>query len=198
MSQLNVANLNLTGNHTVNGNLSVTGTMPVTPYASMPTGSVVQMLSCTPVISGYWANQEDWTDLTGMAITITPKASTNKLLLRAQVHQGDAGNDDFTACIGIKKNGSLLSYSTYNDWGYGDFHQYSNENTNNLAVVNSVCEREEVAGATSALTFQVCIRSGAPNWQNNAIYVGRSGRSDNNWYNSLYVRSTFRILEIAA
>ena len=46
-------------------------------------GRVVQVLSCTPVISGYWANQTNWTDLTGMAITITPKSATNKLLLRA-------------------------------------------------------------------------------------------------------------------
>ena len=165
--------------------------------SKLPSGTVVQMLSCTPVLSGYWANQTDWTDLTGMAITITPKASTNKLLLRAQVHQGDAGND-FTACIGFKKGGTLLTYSTYNNWGYGDFHEYSSEVTNNLATVNAVCEREEVAGATTPLTFQVCIRSGGPGWQNNAVYVGRSNRSDNNWYNSLYVRSTFRILEIAA
>ena len=197
MSQLNVTNLNLTGNHTVNGNLSVTGTMPVTPYPSIPTGSVVQMLSCSPVISGYWANQTDWTDVTGMAITITPKASTNKLLLRAQVHQGDAGND-FTACIGFKKNGTLLSYTTHQSWGYGDFHQYSDEATNNLATVNAQCEREEVAGSTSALTFQVCIRSGASDWSGNNVYVGRSNRSDNNWYNCLYVRSTFRILEVKA
>ena len=161
------------------------------------TGRVVQVLSCTPVLSGYWANQTDWTDLTGLAITITPKASTNKLLLRAQVHQSSAGGD-YTSCIGFKKGGTLLTYTTHNNWGYGDFHEYSSEVTNNLATVNTVCEREEVAGATSALTFQVCIRSGAPNWQNNAIYIGRSGRSDNNWYNSLYVRSTFRILEIAA
>ena len=181
----------------VNGNLSVTGTMPVTPYASIPTGSVVQMLSCSPVISGYWANQTDWTDVTGMAITITPKASTNKLLLRAQVHQGDAGND-FTACIGFKKNGTLLSYTTHQSWGYGDFHQYSDEATNNLATVNAQCEREEVAGSTSALTFQVCIRSGASDWSGNNVYVGRSNRSDNNWYNCLYVRSTFRILEVKA
>ena len=197
MSQLNVANLNLTGNHTVNGNLSVSGTMPVTPYPSLPSGSVVQVKSCSPVISGYWANQTDWTDLTGLAITITPKSATNKLLLRAQVHQGDAGND-FTACIGFKKDGTLLTYSVYNNWGYGDFHEYSDETTNNLATVNTVCEREEVAGSTSALTFQVCIRSGGPGWSSIALYVGRSNRSENYWYNSLYVRSTFRILEIAA
>ena len=91
-----------------------------------------------------------------------------------------------------------MSYSVNNNWGYGDFHEYSDEATNNLATVNAVCEREEVAGSTSALTFQVCIRSGGPGWSSNAVYVGRSNRSENYWYNSLYVRSTFRILEIAA
>ena len=165
--------------------------------SKLPSGTVVQALSCSPVISGYWANQTDWTDVTGMSITITPKASTNKLLLRAQVHQGDAGND-FVAAIGFRKNGTLLSYTVHQNWGYGDFHQYSAENDNSLATVNAQCEREEVAGSTSALTFQVCIRSGAPSWQNNNVYVGRANRSDDRWYNCLYVRSTFRILEIAA
>ena len=123
--------------------------------------SVVQMLSCTPVISGYWANQEDWTDLTGMAITITPKASTNKLLLRAQVHQSSAGGD-YTSCIGFKKNGSLLSYTTHNNWGYGDYHEYVSDNDNSLSSGTGQCEREELAnGSTSGSTFQVCIRSGS-------------------------------------
>ena len=160
-------------------------------------GRCVQMVTCSPVLSGYWANQTDWTDLTGLAITITPKSATNKLLLRAQVHQSSA-EGDFTSCIGFKKNGTLLTYNTYNAWGYGDYHEYVNDNDNSLSSGTGQCEREEVAGATSALTFQVCIRSGGPNWSNNAVYVGRSNRSDNNWYNSLYVRSTFRILEIAA
>ena len=182
----------------VNGNLSVTGTMPVTPYPSMPSGSVVQVKSCDPVLSGYWANQTDWTDLTGMAITITPKASTNKLLLRAQVHQSSAGGGDFTSCIAFKKNGSLLSYTTHQNWGYGDWHEYLNVNDYSLSPGTGQCEREEVAGSTSALTFQVCIRSGASDWSGNNVYVGRSNRSDNNWYNCLYVRSTFRILEVKA
>jgi len=181
----------------VNGNLSVSGTMPVTPYDSIPTGSVVQMLTCSPVLSGYWANQTDWTDLTNLAITITPKASTNKLLLRAQVHQSSA-EDDYTSCIGFKKNGTLLSYNTYNSWGYGDYHEYVSDNDNSLSSGTGQCEREEVAGSTSALTFQVCIRSGGPGWSSNNVYIGRSNRSENYWYNSMFVRSTFRILEVKA
>ena len=166
--------------------------------SKLPSGSVVQVVSCNPVLSGYWANQTDWTDVSGLAVTITPKASTNKLLLRAQVHQASAGGGDFTSCIAFKKNGSLLSYTTHQNWGYGDWHEYLNVNDYSLSPGTGQCEREEVAGSTSALTFQVCIRSGSSSWQNNNVYVGRTNRSDNNWYNSMYARSTFRILEYVA
>ena len=165
--------------------------------SALPAGTVVQMVSCSPVLSGYWASQTDWTDLTGLAITITPKSATNKLLLRAQVHQSSA-EDDYTSCIGFKKNGTLLSYTVNSNWGYGDYHEYVSDNDNSLSSGTGQCEREEVAGSTSALTFQVCIRSGSSSWSGNNVYVGRSNRSENDWYNSIYVRSTFRILEIAA
>ena len=165
--------------------------------SALPAGTVVQMVSCSPVLSGYWASQTDWTDLTGLAITITPKSATNKLLLRAQVHQSSA-EDDYTSCIGFKKNGTLLSYTVNSNWGYGDYHEYVSDNDNSLSSGTGQCEREEVAGSTSALTFQVCIRSGSSSWANNNVYVGRSNRSENDWYNSIYVRSTFRIMEIAA
>ena len=165
--------------------------------SALPAGTVVQMVSCSPVLSGYWASQTDWTDLTGLAITITPKSATNKLLLRAQVHQSSA-EDDYTSCIGFKKNGTLLSYTVNSNWGYGDYHEYVSDNDNSLSSGTGQCEREEVAGSTSALTFQVCIRSGSSSWSSNNVYVGRSNRSENDWYNSIYVRSTFRILEIVA
>ena len=132
MSQLNVANLNHTGNHTVNGNLSVTGTMPVTPYPSMPTGSVVQFVQTHINGSLYWADMSDWTAVTGLQLTITPKASTNKLILRAQVHQASA-EGDFSSSIAFKKGGSLLTYTTYSTWGYGDYQEYVNDNDNSLS-----------------------------------------------------------------
>ncbi len=165
--------------------------------SALPAGTVVQVKSCSPVLSGYWANQTDWTDLTGMSITITPKSATNKLLLRAQVHQSSAGGD-YTSCIGFKKGGTLLSYTVKSNWGYGDYHEYVNDNDNSLSSGTGQCEREEVAGSTSALTFQVCIRSGSSSWSNNNVYIGRSNRSENDWYNSIYVRSTFRIMEYVA
>ena len=94
------------------------------------TGRCVQFLQTHINGSLYWADQTDWTVCTGLTLTITPKASTNKLILRAQVHQAAAessGNGDFSASIAFKKGGTLLTYTTYSTWGYGDYQEYVND-----------------------------------------------------------------------
>lgn len=165
------------------------------------TGRCVQFLQTHINGSLYWADMTDWTVCTGLTLTITPKSSTNKLILRAQVHQAAAessGNGDFTSCIAFKKAGSLLTYTTYQSWGYGDYHEYVNDNDMSLSSGTGQCERVEVAGTTSATQFDVCIRSGASGWSGNNVYVGRSNRGENGWYNSSNVRSTFSITEVAS
>ena len=161
------------------------------------TGRCVQFLQTHINGSLYWADMTDWTVCTGLTLTITPKASTNKLILRAQVHQSSA-EGDFTSCIAFKKGGSLLTYTTYSGWGYGDYHEYVNDNDNSLSSGTGQCERVEVAGNTSAQQFDVCIRSGASGWAGNNVYIGRSNRGEDGWYNSSNVRSTFSITEVAA
>ena len=168
--------------------------------SKLPSGTVVQFLQTHINGSLYWADMTDWTVCTGLTLTITPKASTNKLILRAQVHQAAAessGNGDFTSCIAFKKAGSLLTYTTYNSWGYGDYHEYVNDNDMSLSSGTGQCERVEVAGTTSATQFDVCIRSGASGWSGNNVYIGRSNRGEDGWYNSSNVRSTFSIMEVA-
>ena len=160
-------------------------------------GRTVQFLQTHINGSLYWADQTDWTVCTGLTLTITPKASTNKLILRAQVHQSSA-EGDYVSAIGFKKGGSLLTYTTYSGWGYGDYHEYVSDNDNSLSSGTGQCERVEVAGNTSAQQFDVCIRSGASGWSGNNVYIGRSNRGENGWYNSSNVRSTFSITEVAA
>ena len=165
--------------------------------SKLPSGTVVQFLQTHINGSLYWADMTDWTVCTGLTLTITPKASTNKLILRAQVHQSSA-EGDYTSCIGFKKNSSLLTYTTYQSWGYGDYHEYVSDNDNSLSSGTGQCERVEVAGNTSAQQFDVCIRSGGSGWSGNNVYIGRSNRGENGWYNSSNVRSTFSITEVAA
>jgi hypothetical protein len=160
-------------------------------------GRIVQFLQTHINGSLYWADMSDWTAVTGLQLTITPKASTNKLILRAQVHQSSAEND-FSSSIAFKKGGTLLSYSTYSTWGYGDYQEYVNDNDNSLSSGTGQCERVEVAGNTSAQTFDVVICSGQTDWTSNNVYVGRTNRGENGWYNSSNVRSTFSIMEVAA
>ena len=165
--------------------------------SKLPSGTVVQFLQTHINGSLYWADMTDWTVCTGLTLTITPKASTNKLILRAQVHQSSA-EGDYVSAIGFKKGGSLLTYTSYQSWGYGDYHEYVSDNDNSLSSGTGQCERVEVAGNTSAQQFDVCIRSGASGWSGNNVYIGRSNRGENGWYNSSNVRSTFSITEVAA
>ena len=169
--------------------------------SKLPSGTVVQFLQTHINGSLYWADMSDWTAVTGLQLTITPKAASNKLILRAQVHQAAAessGNADFSASIAFKKGGTLLTYSTYSTWGYGDYQEYVNDNDMSLSSGTGQCERVEVAGNTSAQTFDVCICSGQTDWTGNNVYVGRTNRGENGWYNSSNVRSTFSIMEVAA
>lgn len=50
--------------------------------ASMPTGSVLQVISTT-VTGSFSTSSSSWIDWTGMTVTITPKFSTSKILIMA-------------------------------------------------------------------------------------------------------------------
>ena len=161
-------------------------------------GRIIQVKTASNDSNQYWANATDWTNISGLSISITPKESTSILLMRAQVKFATAHSGDCVASLAIKKDGSLLSYTTNASWGYGDYHEYVSDNDNSLSSGTGQCERVEVAGTTSATQFDVCIRTGASGWSSNNVYVGRSNRGENGWYNSSNVRSTFSITEVAA
>ena len=166
--------------------------------SKLPSGTIVQVKTVVNDSDQYWANATDWVDISGLSISITPKASTNILLMRGQVKFATAHNGDNVASLAIKKDGSLLSYNIYNIGGYGDFHYYFDANDDSLGGPQGTFERAVTAGSTSSQTYQVVHRPGSSSWSGQNMYINRSNRSDNDWYNCYRVRSTFRIMEIAA
>ena len=166
--------------------------------SKLPSGTIVQVKTVVNDSDQYWANATDWVDISGLSISITPKASTNILLMRGQVKFATAHNGDNVASLAIKKDGSLLSYNIYNSGGYGDFHYYFDANDDSLGGPQGTFERAVTAGSTSSQTYQVVHRPGSSSWSGQNMYINRSNRSDNDWYNCYRVRSTFRIMEIAA
>ena len=166
--------------------------------SKLPSGTIVQVKTVVNDSDQYWANATDWVDISGLSISITPKASTNILLMRGQVKFATAHNGDNVASLAIKNDGSLLSYNIYNSGGYGDFHYYFDANDDSLGGPQGTFERAVTAGSTSSQTYQVVHRPGSSSWSGQNMYINRSNRSDNDWYNCYRVRSTFRIMEIAA
>ena len=161
------------------------------------TGRIIQVKTAVNDSNQYWANATDWVNISGLSISITPKESTSVLLMRAQVKFATAHNGDCVASLAIKKDGSLLSYTSYNNWGYGDYHFYFDEADDTLGGPTGTFERAVTAGSTSSQTYQVVHRPGSSSWNNQTIYINRSNRGENDWYNCSSVRSTFRIMEIA-
>ena len=71
------------------------------------------------------------------------------------------------------------------------------EADDSLGGPHGTFERAVTAGSTSSQTYQVVHRPGSSSWNNQTIYINRSNRGENDWYNCANVRSTFRIMEIA-
>ena len=161
------------------------------------TGRIIQVKTAVTDSNLYWANATDWVDVTGLSISITPKESSSMLLMRGQVKFATAHNGDNVASLAIKKDGSLLSYTQNSSWGYGDFHYYFDVGDDTLGGPQGTFERAVTAGSTSSQTYQVVHRPGSSSWNNQNMYINRSNRAENDWYNCAHVRSTFRIMEIA-
>ena len=186
---------------TLNGNGSVTG-LTALPRAAMATGSIVQVVSTIMNDNLYWSDQQDWTDITGLAATITPTASSNKILIYTQVlvANAESNNGDYSNSLAVKRGGSLLSYDSTGNQGYGDYHKYiaAADAEGNLRSDTGHFIRLDTPNTTSATTYQICVKPGASTWSGNDIYINRLNRSDNDWYNATEVNSSITLMEVVA
>ncbi len=69
---------------TINGNGTLSGVTAGLTSSSMPTGSVLQVVQ-THVDSDISSTGNDWDDLSGMTVAITPSASSSKILFQTSV-----------------------------------------------------------------------------------------------------------------
>ena len=161
-------------------------------------GRILQVKQTVMSNNLYWANATDWTDVTGLNATITPATTSSKILISVQCKIATAHNGDNVAALALKRGGSMLSYTTYQSWGYGDYHYYFSENDDTLGGPQATFTRLDSPSTTSSTTYQVVHRPGSSSWYNNNTYINRSNRSDNDWYNCAHVRSTITLMEVSA
>tara|TARA_R100001594_G_scaffold8210_1_gene21485 strand:- start:212 stop:832 length:621 start_codon:yes stop_codon:yes gene_type:complete len=203
---------------TINGNGTVTGisvgglpdgivdtdmiaTEAVTG-AKQANGSIIQVVSTIMNDNLYWADAQDWTDITGLAATITPTTNSNKILIYTQVlvANAESNSGDYTSSLAVKRGGSLLSYDTTGNQGYGDYHKYisASDAEGNLRSDTAHFMRLDAPSTDSATTYQICVRPGSSTWDGNDIYINRLNRSDNDWFNATQVNSSITLMEVVA
>lgn len=160
--------------------------------AGLPTGSVLQVVSTTKTDT-FSASSASLVDITGLNVTITPSASSSKILIMVQCHI--VGNDSglilqllrgSTAICqadaeGSRKQGSMVGlYDASNGTG-----SYSG-GANHIHFLDS-------PNTTSAITYKL---QGSVLSNSATFYIGRTQYNLDN-ANASRVPSTITVMEIA-
>ena len=183
---------------TINGNGTVTG-LTALPDSAMASGSIIQVVEQEKLDT--WSSTSDFvfSDVTGLAATITPSSASNKILVLVDVI---ASCDYFTTYLKLFRGTTEI--------GIGATGMQSNQ-TNMFSVIVSdqdtsnnhgICHLHnrqilDSPNTTSAVTYK--IQSAARNGNYNA-YINRSVPDRNHSSGEYDTRHTSRIvlMEVAA
>ena len=75
----------------------------------LPAGSILQTVSTTKTDT-FTSSSSSLVDITGMAVTITPKYSTSKILIRVNLNWG--GVDNIYAAIRLLRGSTVISHNS--------------------------------------------------------------------------------------
>jgi hypothetical protein len=164
-----------------------TGVTGVLPYASLPTGSVLQVLQ-TVGSSQETTTSNTYGDMANMSLTITPKFSTSKILAIVNVN-GVYSGQTFTGC-----QTKLLRSSTTIAVG-GCYASYHGAGVPDMDVGSVVMHILDSPATTSATTYKVQFRSRTAG--NSVIVNLNDSPGGNTQTNDASTNSSVTLMEIA-
>jgi len=123
-----------------------TGVTGVLPYASMPTGSVIQVVTSTA--TAFNTNSSS-PQATGLSATITPRFSTSKLIVQTSMDPYITGNGTEMNIFLYKNGSSIYPYI---------FDGYAASST---LIYSATTSYIESPATTSAITYSTYLRSGS-------------------------------------
>lgn len=161
-------------------------------------GNILQVVQ-TVMDADVAIDAQSFVNISGMSATITPRNANSKILISCVLHYGNGAStngDDFNINLITTRNGTPLSYNSNSSHGYGDVAIYKS-GFDTLTMGIAKFERLDSPSSSSALTYQIQIKTGSSGWSNNPIYINRTYRFDDSWYSNSRARSTLTLWEIA-
>ena len=148
---------------TINGNGTVAGITDGLTAASMPAGSVLQLLQAFKAdVFDLSSSADTWTDITGLSIAITPASSSNKIFILGNVMGGSNGADAisyFRLLRGSTEIGSGTGGSSINSFSIFDSQGYSNSGDRDRAIHQNHIQYLDSPSTTSATTYKIQMRT---------------------------------------
>jgi hypothetical protein len=159
---------------------------------SLAAGTVLQVLQ-TVKQDTFSTTSGTFVDITGLSVTITPSATSSKILVKYTVHY--SGVSDLYGAINLQKNGSNLVVGT---GGTGNQTNCTGSMPNgasgnfNYKVLPASFEYLDSPASVSALTYKLQVAT----YNSRTFLINSPNTTDNSFYNYFPV-STITVMEIA-
>jgi hypothetical protein len=168
----------------------LTGTVP---DANAPSGSILQVVSTTKVDTFSTSSTNEFVDITGLSVNITPLSSSSRILIN--VHLGAFGNGSSsanTASFRLVRNSTVVGAGTPEGARVGaSFRDFIDADNNHAR--NGSFTHVDSPSTTSTITYKL-----QANNQANTLFINRNGSNDNNglaW--GTRCASSITVMEIA-
>ena len=172
---------------------TISGTVSGLTSASLPTGSVLQVVSTTKT-SVFSTTSTSFVDVTGLSVSITPSSSSNKILVFVSCSMSADWDDrvqplqllrDSTA-IGLSDQSGTSRIRTSGGAMMSQNVSDQSSQTNNVAF-----QYLDSPSTASSVTYKIQTRCGT----GNTIYLGRTGDSTDDANRASYP-ATITVMEI--
>ena len=172
----------------------LTGTQTI-PKATLPTGSVLQVVQVYKTDAFSTTDNTAFVDITGLSVSITPTSASSKILVMATLADcsttASSGDGIFQVLRGSTAIGNATSGGTAPIMGYVSTYLAASVNITDAVVFNYL----DSPATTSSTTYKVQCRlwSNSGSGLDGTLFVGRRGGNS-----SFISPSSITLMEIAA
>lgn len=163
------------------GTVLVGGTQNI-PKASLPTGSVLQVVSTTKTDTFSTSSNATFVDVTGLSVTITPTSATSKVLVFCTIPCSHGANAIARFNL-VRNSTNICQPSSFQNLSSSKTAYYVNADLGAAADLHFL----DSPATTSSTTYKIQCCSNGP-----TMYVGQRNSGD------MAMPSTITVMEIAA